>query len=748
MRKAIFVFLLAASVSVAGQSEEQKPRYVPGQVIVKFSPQAKAYSASAISALGYQEKSTNEEAGYKVVETRQNQSVEHACAEFLSRGDVIYAQPNYYYYSMRTVPNDPSFSNQTYLDVIRGPEAWDIDTGVTSETIAIVDSGIDTNNVDVTTKLVTFLGVDVVDNDSVPADRDSFGQGTGHGIAVAGIAAAITNNASLVAGVNWNAPIMPVRVLDTSASATTDSLVIGMRLAIDNGARVINLSLGFNSAQVDNALEAVLTRAQDSQIIVTASAGNLGNTSNPIVVYPASSLKTIAVGSSTNGDVLSTFSSYKQTAGLAPLEIVAPGEGLTVLNLNNGVSSATGTSMSSPIIAGAAALTRGGRPGLTPAQFLRYLRATAKDIGDPGFDEKTGAGRLDLYKLVQVATAVPNYSGANFLAPETGTTSPVAGGRQSNTTILINQTDSYVGYGTQLKASTGAIRFYFSPDSTQPGDTAFILTQKGNLGHNSGNIDVILRGDRRVEYRLQDSGSIMSTTKLNDTQWYHIAVTYGAAGMSLWINGDSEASVLTTGGPPVSDTVFIGVPNTMGSAQPAHGRFDSLNFAETQLIHFPSALFAVLESQANASNITSGKIEVAWKTYSSETNAITIDIYADTDQQGFNGTLLKSGLTNDDHEHAVSISSLTSGKSYYTYVVTTDASTSNNIFPEKSFSYSQAAFSVAAAAVSIPSNGSEGGVCIIERSGINPVRFRAFRDWMLSNDLGRFLCRLYYSLLS
>lgn len=741
MKKATILTLLFLAAASLVKGSDEEPKFVAGEVIVKFRPEASGYRSAAISALGLQEVRSLGEKAPVLVATRSGQSVEAAVRELESRGDVEYAQPNYIYRALRTVPSDPSFGNQRHLELIRAPLAWDIDTGLASETIAIVDSGADTDHVDIDTRFVFFDAIDVIGNDSDPQDDDC----SGHGLAVAGAAGALTNNDTLVSGVDWNAPLLPIRVLSgCGASGTSLTVDSGIRAAAKNNARVINLSLGFSSSAVDNLVEAAITVARDSGAVVLAAAGNDGAVN---VIYPASSTRTIAIGSSSNSDARSSFSNFGAATGLNGVDLVAPGENILTLGMSNVTRTISGTSLSTPIVSGAAALVRAHRPGLSAENVLRFMRATAQDIGNEGYDSQTGAGRLDLYRLITVATGNPAYAGANFLAPDTRTSEITSGGRQAHQSLPITTTDSYAGYRNRVTAGTGTIRVYFKPDSGQPtSDTAFILTQRGNLTRQGGNIDVILRADSKIEYRLADSGTLVSVTKLNPGQWYHIAVTYGSRGMTLFVNGDSEANNSVTGGPPTADTVFLGAPISMNGAQSARGRFDAINFAETQLMHFPSALFARVESLATATTISRGLVDVGWKSYATETNSITIDVYADTDNEGFNGILLSSGQTNDEHQEDISIGGLVLSQSYYILIKATDASTALNQFPEIAWAYSASPFTNSTPPIVTVSGpaGSGKGPCLLVRSGWNVSSMRTLRDLLLATAVGRLFCNFYY----
>ncbi len=150
---------------------------------------------------------------------------------------VSYAEPNFKAYALE-VPNDTYFANQWGMTKVQGPEAWDISHGSASAKIAILDTGIDKDHEDLATKTVARVNfTDTVSDDDI----------YGHGTHVAGIAAAATNNALGVAGLGYEASLMSVKVLNDSGSGYYSWIANGINWAADNGARVINLSLGGTS---------------------------------------------------------------------------------------------------------------------------------------------------------------------------------------------------------------------------------------------------------------------------------------------------------------------------------------------------------------------------------------------------------------------------------------------------------------------------------------------------------------------
>lgn len=228
----------------------------------------------------------------------------------------------------------------------------------------------------------------------------------GHGTAVSSIAASASNNAALIAGVNWNAKIMPVRALDGYGYGNSSQIAAAIDYASANGADVINLSLAMsidgNCAITDSLVDSALTRAQTAGAVVVAASGNEGTGA---VCYPARSSKAIAVGASTSSDARASFSSYGPE-----LDLVAPGAAVPTTNAPSKAdpsmydSAGYGTSFAAPHVAGAAALLKSLHPTLSVTQMrdqLRYSADKVSGMNGKAFTSTYGYGRLNLYKAIQ-----------------------------------------------------------------------------------------------------------------------------------------------------------------------------------------------------------------------------------------------------------------------------------------------------------------------------------------------------------
>jgi subtilisin family serine protease len=258
--------------------------------------------------------------------------------------------------------------------------------------VAIVDTGIDFTHPELA-PFVSSIGYDFVDNDADPLDqlegldRDADGlvdEAAGHGTHIAGIVHAIAPSATLMA----------VRVLNAEGFGTATDVARGIRFAADNGADVINLSFGMskNSAVIRDA---VRYAEREKEVFLAASAGNSGISVDSH--FPAKYREVFAVAATDVDDQKASFSNFGRY-----VDIAAPGVGILSTYLHHGFASWSGTSMSTPIVAGAAALYLDRRPGSDPERIRDKLEDTARRINYWGQPHAgmLGEGRIDVEELV------------------------------------------------------------------------------------------------------------------------------------------------------------------------------------------------------------------------------------------------------------------------------------------------------------------------------------------------------------
>jgi len=395
----LFSCILVASLGLLGQGSAlaqgpfddlQDDPFVAGEILVKFKPGVGVQNAQQRVA-EVQGAVAGSVANIGTLRIKVPPGQELAAIEKLkARGDVEYVEPNYIVWALGT-PNDPSYGSQWGLPKINMPQAWDITEGSSNIIVAIVDTGIDLEHPDFNctvpggaNKLTA--GFDFYNNDTNPDDDQS------HGSHVAGIAGACTNNSTGVAGVAPNVRLMPVKVLNSSGNGTYADVASGITYAADNGAKIINLSLG--GSDPSETVRIAMAYAVGKGALVVAAAGNFAHVGNP-VIYPAAYADAMAVAATDSGDNWATFSEHHSY-----VEVAAPGVSIysTVLGF---YGTKSGTSMSTPHVAGLAALIWSLEPGLTNAEVRQIIQDTAKDLGDPGKDDYFGYGRIDAQQALQ-----------------------------------------------------------------------------------------------------------------------------------------------------------------------------------------------------------------------------------------------------------------------------------------------------------------------------------------------------------
>jgi subtilisin family serine protease len=293
------------------------------------------------------------------------------------------------------VPNDPLYPQQWYIPAVQADAVWDSTTGDTSQIIAFLDTGIDWHHPDLADNIWTNTaeadgipgadddgdgyvddvhGWDFINNDNNPSDDNS------HGTHVAGIACAVGNNGIGIAGVDWHAKIMPIKVFQSSGRGDIATIVQGVYYAVAKGATVINMSFGSyaRSLTMDAALEYAY-----AQCVLVAAAGNDGASIYPPPLgpfFPAALSYVLGVQATTSSGGLAGFSNfdpdgpvYSQYSDLLNYELRAPGDGIISTIPNGNYRVYSGTSMATPVVAGAVALYRQLNPGQSQEQMWGNL---------------------------------------------------------------------------------------------------------------------------------------------------------------------------------------------------------------------------------------------------------------------------------------------------------------------------------------------------------------------------------------
>jgi len=402
-----------------------------------------------------------------ILKVPANTDITDLCEELIRDPSVIYAHPNYLF-RINFLPNDPFFSSsdswgQDYDDLwglktIRSADAWDFSTGQ-GVTVAVIDTGIDYNHPDIKNNMwinssEDINGNSVMDPDDINGlDDDSNGHiddilgynfandsndpvdDHGHGTHVAGTIAATGDNAIGVVGLAFRSQVMPVKALNDQGSGTSADLAEAIEYAANNGAEVINMSIGgpIKVWVIQDAID----YAYGQGVVLVASAGNNfgGDAAH---TWPSAYENVISVASTDQHDIISDFSNVG-----VKIDVSAPGGGSinsndpgklgrNILSLrafgtdmcgdgtcivNEEYIRACGTSMAAPHVSALAALILSRHPGFTNEEIRQVMRTSADDTDSAGWDPTTGYGRINAYEALQIET-IPT---AKIIEPETNT---------------------------------------------------------------------------------------------------------------------------------------------------------------------------------------------------------------------------------------------------------------------------------------------------------------------------------------
>jgi len=411
----LLVALLVALVSrePAATTRVEATRFRPGGVLVRFKEGASAADVQAVlSRRGLSIKREIPHLGIKSLAVPPGQEL--AIVEGMRRDpSVEYAEPDYRA-SVAIIPSDPRWDNQWAPAKIGAPAAWEITTGNAEIIIAVLDTGVKLDHPDLAAKIWTNPGeipangldddqngkVDDVHgwhfyhqcsgSDCLPSEDNDLRDDNGHGTHVAGVAAAETDNEVGIAGMSWGAQLMPVKVLDEYGEGWYSDVIAGIVYATDNGADIINLSLGGEASS--QALQEAVDYSHAKGVLLIAATGNSGGP----VFYPAACDHVLSVGATDVDDRRPAFSNHGPE-----VDVAAPGvEIYSTWPWLNGYWYQSGTSVAAPHVAGLAALIWSVRPDLANDEVAQVTSQTARDLGTPGWDEFYGWGRIDAYQAI------------------------------------------------------------------------------------------------------------------------------------------------------------------------------------------------------------------------------------------------------------------------------------------------------------------------------------------------------------
>jgi subtilisin family serine protease/subtilisin-like proprotein convertase family protein len=488
----------------AGQLRADPATYHPSRVLVAMRPDAGGLQAQDWRWAGAD--AARPLAGNLWEVDLAGASVADALRLFRSHPLVAYAEPDYTL-RLALTPDDPDFAELWGLDNtgqtfgtpdadIDAPEAWDLTTGSSATIIAVIDTGIDYRHPDLAANMWVNAGEvagDGLDNDGNGFVDDVHGydfinedgnplDDQGHGTHVAGTIGAVGNNGLGIAGINWNVRLMALKFLGADGSGSTSDAIRALNYAVEMGAHISNNSYG--DTDFSTAFRDAIAGAGAAGHVFVAAAGNSGTNNDASPFYPAAydASNLISVAATNDNDQLASFSNY----GATTVDLAAPGVDIYSTQPNNGYMTASGTSMASPHVAGAAGLVHSLHPDWSATQIVDQILGTVDYL--PALEQRTlTAGRLNAARAV----GVPDVAGPRVVAasPTGGTGGPVSKVRLTFSeplapaTLTVADVVSFTGPGgpiavTSVAAVAGSsdrrFDFNFAPQIAR-GDYTLVL---------------------------------------------------------------------------------------------------------------------------------------------------------------------------------------------------------------------------------------------------------------------------------
>lgn len=403
-----------------------------GAALVRFRAGVSTSAAAAqLASAGFSLVRTFERFGWSVAALPEGMGVQAGLTALTALPAVETAEPNRVYRPSR-VPDDPYVASQYALSRVQAFGAWEYETGASSRvTVAVIDTGIDGGHPELQGKL-SGTSREINPDTWAASNNNPPTPACNHATRVAGVAAAASDNGAGVAGLSWGARLISMKVfLDADCNddcsdapgtscTTTDEAIgtaINELISLHNtpamGKIVINMSLGRTGGEIGGTCSGLVQSAAAS----AAGAGLLlfaasGNSSYQFVDVPADCAGVVPVGATDQQDNLAYFSNTDST--MTTKGLTAPGVELQTTDIGGGYASATGTSFSSPMAAGLAALIWSAKPAYTAAQVFDAMKNSADDLGAAGPDRDFGWGRINAMKALRLAaTGTTRFAGTS-----------------------------------------------------------------------------------------------------------------------------------------------------------------------------------------------------------------------------------------------------------------------------------------------------------------------------------------------
>lgn len=493
---------------------------------------------------------------------------------------------------MLRTPNDPQYAQQYAMTKINAPLAWNVTTGSSSVIVAVLDSGAALSHPDLRDNLYTnpdkTIGYNVIKPGTPPEDDNvENGQPVYHGTHCAGNIGAKGNNGLNTTGVNWTVKIIPVKIFAGDGSSTNTATIDGINFLLGLKAKGVNIretSNSYGGGSPSTAEREAFGKLDVLGILSVFAAGNgdangIGINNDTTVDYPTGyGFPTmISVGASDQNDQPASFSNY----GAKTVHLFAPGVDILSLSGNNGTLVLEGTSMSTPIVAGAAALVWSVRPNMTALQMKALLINSVARV--PALNGKcVSGGRLDLGRAFQelgpVTPATPTptpqpsftltgtvYGNPAKTVPLSGAVVTLSNGLKTTSdangkyvispvrvgTFTIN--GAHDGYTFTPSQVSGTVGITVTKDLTATTPSAINITLSGItrnvLGRNTKGIPVFLNTETVPVATSGDGGVFKLLNMAPGTYTLSATVLQQLAFAKITINASGTLSLAPTGDP-------------------------------------------------------------------------------------------------------------------------------------------------------------------------------------------------------
>jgi thermitase len=379
-----------------------------------------------------------------IIQFPEGTNLKHVIDEYYKTGEIEYAEPDYpgtlgaapgvtpddyYYYLQWALKNDGTFPlapSVTGADMDM-ENAWDIEQGDSNIIVGIIDTGVKLDHPELEGRI--WQNYDEIPDNAIDDDTNGFVDdvrgwdfansdndpvdGHGHGTNITGIIGANANNSIGYAGVDWNCKLMIIKAFKDNGSGTQSMWANAVYYAVDNGAKVINMSFGTTNPTM--TFQDAITYALDNNVVLVAC---MMNTNSNTIFYPAGFPGVIAVGSTNPDDTRSHPFPWDPQSGSnfgSHISVVAPGNYIFGLDYQSNTNYSvyySGTSQATAHVSGLASLLLAQDPDRTPAQIKSIIEATAEDtVGDPvedtpGWDQYYGYGRINAFNALYLITGI------------------------------------------------------------------------------------------------------------------------------------------------------------------------------------------------------------------------------------------------------------------------------------------------------------------------------------------------------